>query len=112
MTKELVLNSAKQLVQVAPVYAVEYQEKMDALVEVMNRQMASRLDVMAMVGENNLDMMKDNHANHARFMGSVFESFNPEVLTDTVLWVFRAYRSRNFSSTYWVCWLNSECLKK
>jgi len=52
-------------------------------------------------------MMKDNHANHARFLESIFHEHSPEVLVDTIIWVFRAYRSRNFSSTYWAAQLNT-----
>ncbi|MDK2977747.1 MAG: hypothetical protein PWP52_461 [Bacteroidales bacterium] len=76
--------------------------------------MLSHPDINDLVGEDNLDMMKDNHANHVRFMVSIFKNFDPEVLTDTVLWVFRAYRSRRFHSNYWAAQLNSwiEILKK
>ena len=73
----------------------------------MNKKMIERLDIKELVGENNIDMMKDNHANHARFLESIFYDYSPDVLVDTVLWVFRAYRSRNFSSTYWAAQLNS-----
>ncbi len=69
--------------------------------------MLKRPDIKELVGEANLEMMKDNHSNHARFMESVFINYDPpEVLVDTVLWVFRAYRSRNFSSIYWAAQLN------
>ena len=76
--------------------------------------MEDRPDILDLVGVNNVSMMKDNHANHARFMESIFHQRSPEVLTDTVLWVFRAYRSHNFSSTYWAAQLNTwiEILKQ
>ncbi len=51
--------------------------------------------------------MKDNHANHVRFIASILRNHNPEILVDTVLWVFRAYRSRGFSSNYWAAQLNT-----
>jgi len=69
--------------------------------------MESRADLLEMVGDGNVNMMKDNHANHARFMESIFVQHSSEILVDTVLWVFRAYRSRNFSSTYWAAQLNA-----
>ncbi|HOO85572.1 MAG TPA: hypothetical protein PLS94_13460 [Prolixibacteraceae bacterium] len=69
--------------------------------------MLARPDVLTMVGESNIEMMKDNHANHARFLESIFKKHQPEVLVDTVLWVFRAYRSRSFASTYWAAQLNT-----
>lgn len=106
MTKEELLRSATKLKQPGKKASGEFSNLLEALVENMNSYMAARKDIKELVGENNLDMMKDNHANHARFMESVFINFQPEVLVDTVLWVFRAYRSRNFSSTYWAAQLN------
>jgi hypothetical protein len=34
-------------------------------------------------------------------MVSLFGDYHPEVLVETVLWVFRAYRSHGFKLTYW-----------
>ncbi|WP_347838323.1 hypothetical protein [uncultured Draconibacterium sp.] len=107
MNKEELIRTATKLKQVGEKQAAEYSEKREALVEIINQQMCSRPDLIAMVGEKNVEMMKDNHANHARFLESIFYENNPRVLVDTVLWVFRAYRSRNFSSTYWAAQLNT-----
>jgi hypothetical protein len=107
MERNDLINSAKKLQQVGVKAAEEFGAKTDLLVNLMNRKMESRPDLLDLVGVNNVDMMKDNHANHVRFMESIFHQHSPEVLTDTVLWVFRAYRSRNFSSTYWAAQLNS-----
>lgn len=107
MSKEELLKTANLLPQVNVEMAAEYTSKRESLVEAMNALMLERADVVAMVGENNIDMMKDNHSNHARFLESIFYKHNADVLLDTVLWVFRAYRSRNFSSTYWSAQLNS-----
>jgi hypothetical protein len=107
MNKEHLLRTAGQLQQVSPKSVEEFSSKRDHLVNLMNQAMLARPDLLAMVGEGNTDMMKDNHANHARFLESIFKQHQPEVLVDTVLWVFRAYRSRNFASTYWAAQLNT-----
>lgn len=107
MSKNELIKTAKKLKQLDEKLATEFSEKRDLLVELMNTKMLSRTDIVQMVGEDNLEMMKDNHANHARFMESVFFAYNPEIIVDTVLWVFRAYRSRNFGSTYWAAQLNT-----
>lgn len=73
----------------------------------MNDIFLSRTDLSALIGDNNIDMMKDNHANHARFIASILKHHDPEVLVETILWVFRAYRSHGFSSNYWAAQLNS-----
>jgi hypothetical protein len=107
MSKEILLGTAKKLRQPESTSKKEFSDKLDLMVDNMNEIMLSRSDIKGLVGEDNLEMMKDNHANHARFMESVFENYVPEVLVDTVLWVFRAYRSRNFNSTYWSAQLNT-----
>lgn len=106
MNKNYLLTSAKKLQQVSRESAETYSKTRDLLVSRMNEKMEKRPDILELVGTKNIDMMKDNHANHARFMESIFHQHAPEVLVDTVLWVFRAYRSRDFSPTYWSAQLN------
>ena len=107
MNRADLIKTAKKLKQVDEKYAAEYSTKMELLVGKMNAIMEARPDIVEMVGKNNINMMKDNHANHARFLESIFCQHSPETLVDTVLWVFRAYISRNFSSTYWAAQLNT-----
>lgn len=107
MDRDDLIKTAEKLKQVSLKSAAEYNSKMDALVALMNQKMENRPDLLDMVGAGNVEMMKDNHANHARFLESIFKQHSPEILTDTVLWVFRAYRSRNFRSTYWAAQLNT-----
>ncbi len=111
----LYLNkTAKYLKPVSEKVYNEYISKQEKLVNLMNQKMLNREDIGELVGKNNLEMMKDNHANHARFMASIFKKFEPQVLVDTVLWVFRAYRSRKFHSSYWAAQLSNwiEILKQ
>jgi hypothetical protein len=54
-----------------------------------------------LIGPGNLAMMRDNSRNFCRFMGAMFHAYEPEVLAQTALWVFRAYRSHGFRTTYW-----------
>ncbi|HKK81757.1 MAG TPA: hypothetical protein VJ909_05885 [Prolixibacteraceae bacterium] len=107
MNKNLLLKSARELTQPSADSTKEFSDKLNKLVDLMDNAMLKRPDINELVGEKNIDMMKDNHSNHARFMESVFVNYEPEVMVDTVLWVFRAYRSRNFSSTYWAAQLNT-----
>lgn len=106
MTREYLLKTAKELTPVGQPAATEYTNKAERLVARINERMLERDDVHALVGADNIEMMKDNHANHVRFIGSMLRQFNAEVLVATVLWVFRAYRSRGFSDTYWAAQLN------
>ena len=107
MERNDLIKTAEKLQQVNEKLVQEYESKRDHLVDLINQKMLARPDVLELVGANNLEMMKDNHANHARFMESVFTNHSPEILVDTILWVFRAYRSRKFASTYWAAQLNT-----
>ncbi len=107
MNRTDLIKTAIKLKQVDAKYAKEFSTKMEVLVGKMNTVMEARPDLAEMVGKNNVAMMKDNHANHARFLESIFYQHSPEILVDTVLWVFRAYIARNFSSTYWAAQLNT-----
>jgi hypothetical protein len=114
MDKNILFETASRLKQVSNKAADEYLLKTEYLVNLMNTKMQNREDIEDLVGKRNLDMMKDNHANHARFIGSILKNKNADVLVETILWVFRAYRSHGFHTNYWAAQLNSwiEILKK
>lgn len=107
MIKSKLINTAKQLKQVEKFAYDEFEKNSELLLSKINDKMLNRKDLHSLIGSENIDMMKDNHANHLRFIASVFNSYNPEVLVDTVLWVFRAYQTHGFSSNYWAAQLNS-----
>jgi len=107
MEKNKLLQTASQLKQVSEQAMNEYCIKTNRFVDLMNTKMQARENIIELVGIKNISMMKDNHANHARFIGSILKSFNAEVLVETILWVFRAYRSHGFQTNYWAAQLNS-----
>lgn len=106
MTRDFLLESARKIAPAGEPAAREYMDKADRLVSRMNERMLARADLQELVGADNIEMMKDNHGNHLRFIGSMLHHFNADVLVETVLWVFRAYRSRGFSDAYWAAQLN------
>lgn len=114
MDKNHLLETAQALKQVKRETAEEYSRKSDELISQINKRMLERAEIKNLVGEDNLSMMKDNHANHVRFIASILKHYNPEVFIDTILWVFRAYRSHGFSTNYWASQLNTwiEILKE
>ena len=107
MDKNFLLATAQQLNQVSTKASDEYIHKAEQLIAKMNVLMMERTDIENLVGKNNISMMKDNHANHVRFIASILKNHNPDVLLDTVLWVFRAYRSHGFTTNYWAAQLNT-----
>ena len=101
MNRQHLLESASRLVQPDHAHAAEFVSKADRLAAELNRRMLARTDVEKLIGPGNEMMMQDNSRNFTRFMGALFNSYKPEVLVDTALWVFRAYRSHGFQTTYW-----------
>ncbi len=114
MDKKYLIDIASKLNNVKQSSISEYQDKIDLLVGKMNTFMLGRTDINELIGEGGEAMMKDNHMNHARFIASILANFNPEVLVETVLWVFRSYRSHGFTTNYWSAQLNAwiESLKE
>jgi hypothetical protein len=101
MTKEELLATARELEQPPRDVADEFGAKRERLAAEGNRRMGARRDLQRLVGSGNEAMAEDNNRNFARFMESIFHHYEPEVLLETVLWVFRAYRFHGFQTTYW-----------
>jgi hypothetical protein len=101
ITKEGLLATAGKLKQPPRETVDEFGAKRERLAAEGNRLMGARSDLERLVGAGNETMAEDNNRNFARFMESIFHHYQPEVLVETVLWVFRAYRSHGFQTTYW-----------
>ncbi|MEI6186266.1 MAG: hypothetical protein WCP43_03585 [Dehalococcoidia bacterium] len=101
MNLQHLLQTAKELRQPSAPAGAEFEASRDGLAEELNRRMSVRPDMEKLIGSGNLAMMQDNSRNFCRFMSSMFLAYEPEVLAETALWVFRAYRSHGFKTTYW-----------
>ena len=99
--KENLLESAKKLNRPPLDYAEEFNQKKDKLAAELSKRMSSREDIERLVGTGNASMMEDNSRNLSRFMGSLFMGYNPEVFVETMIWVFRSYRSHGFQLAFW-----------
>ena len=107
MNKKALLASARELKQPPPEVAQEFARKRDQLASMGNQWMSERPDLDRLVGEGNKLMAENNNRNFARFMESLFHHYQPEVLVETVLWVFRTYRAHGFTLAYWPANLDS-----
>lgn len=107
MTVDDLVNEAGTLRQPSEQALREFAEKRERLVALFNERFSARPDLFDLIGERNKLMMEDNHRNHARFMESIFRHHSPKVLTETILWVFRAYRAHGFRLAYWPAQLDS-----
>ncbi len=114
MTKEELVTTADRVSRPSAEAVREYEEKREWMAAELTRIMNRRPDLVDLIGDGNQEMMKDNHNNHARFISSLMGDFDPQVLVETVIWVFRAYRSHGFRLTYWPAQLDTwvDVLKK
>lgn len=78
----------------------EYRQKTDQMTGLIDTELASRPDIMELLGNNALQVMYDNHRHHALFMATVFGVGGYELLARTVPWVYRSYHSHGFSYDY------------
>lgn len=107
MEKKALIKTAAELKQPSAEAVSEFSNMADKMASILNDILSKRTDIVQLVGEGNLEMMYDNHRNHLRFMVSLFQDYDPTVFTETVLWVFRAYRSHGFKLTYWPAQLDN-----
>ena len=97
MNMQYLLETANQLRQPSVPAAAEFEASRDGLAEELNCRMSARPDIERLVGSGNLAMMQDNSRNFCRFMSTMFRAYEPNVLAQTALWVFRAYQFRTAS---------------
>lgn len=98
MFQEL-LSAARELPQVSQSAIDEYAHNRAVLVARVNARMEAH-PAVASLTDGSILVMRDNHANHALFMETVFRMNSPETLARTVPWVYRAYRNHGFSYEY------------
>jgi hypothetical protein len=104
--KEQIMKTAAELIQPSGDVARAFSQKRDQFAAKGNQLMGERPDLEKLTGKGNRQMAEDNNRNFARFMESMFLNYDSNVLVETVLWVFRAYRAHGFQSTYWAANLN------
>jgi methanogenic corrinoid protein MtbC1 len=116
MTLDSLVEDAGALALVPAAAAAEYDARRDAMAARVNAEFALRRDTQALIGGGPLEVMHENHANHAAFMATVFALGQQELLARTLPWVYRAYRGRGFSYDYFpielAAWVRAveECL--
>lgn len=101
MNIEELIKSAAKLNKIKTPALNEFIKKRELILAEGNRLMSEKEDLVSLIGENNLDVMIDNNSNHIRFMISIFTHHEPRKFVETILWVFRTYRSRGFNLLYW-----------
>jgi len=100
---------AATIPQADAVAARIYSEHGDLLASMVSENLGERDDLDELIGTGNAEIMADNHRKHALFVASMLHHFRPELFVETLLWVFRTYRARGFTTAYWRVQLDAWC---
>ncbi len=71
-----------------------------SLLEEVNKEMHKLDNIHALIGNNPLSMMENNHKNHIEFMNSIIKYKQKELFIHTLPWVYKAYGSNGFDYDY------------
>jgi len=85
----------------------EYEKKSEVLIEYVNDKLSQRDNLDDLIGSNSLNVMYDNHKNHAAFMINAFKINDYRFLFSTIIWVYSTYKNHNFSYNYFLVELNA-----
>lgn len=96
----LIEQFTQVLAEVDTAAADAYATNLVLLVHYVNQEMSQRPDIRHLLGPNPLDVMYDNHMNHAEFMLTQFRLQGATTLVHTLLWVFYSYTRRGFATDY------------
>lgn len=99
---EKIIAEAKELPAVSFEAAKKYSEKKEILIAQVNEELKKDPLINQILGKGTLELMFENHANHANFMANVFRFNQFELLVKTIPWVYRSYKARGFSYDYFL----------
>ena len=80
--------------------SLEYSRLRGALEELVNNRVSSLPHINKIVPHRLRSVMLDNHRNHVNFMANVFTFNQPDMLLQTIPWVYRTYHDHGFSYDY------------
>lgn len=94
------IDQAQQLPQISAPALKAYHLHSPELCAAVNSALSKRDNIHALIGNNPLEVMYENHSHHAAFMTSVFSTANYELLARTLPWTYQVYSSRGFLFDY------------
>lgn len=95
------INESELLSKIPPAAAKAFDARKGLLVERVNQALAGQSDLKNLIGNlNAVEMMHDNHRNHAMFLTTVLYLSAFRLLASVIPWVYRTYRNYGFSFDY------------
>ena len=99
--KKQLVHEAAGLPLPDPEATPAFKEIAPALTRRMEAEFFARPDVPELIGPDNREMVRNNHANHVRYLASLLTAFDPASFVEIVHWVYRTYRAHGVSTQYW-----------
>ncbi|PKL38623.1 MAG: hypothetical protein CVV41_22485 [Candidatus Riflebacteria bacterium HGW-Riflebacteria-1] len=88
--------------------AEAYDSRKGLLAERVNQSLLARPDLAQIIGSTDaIELMQDNHRNHALFLTTVLHLNAFRLLASVVPWVYRTYHQHGFSFSYFPVALNA-----
>ena len=88
---EWIFEQAERIEPVSAQAAAHYAAKQAELVIREDELLMSVPNLSEIIGSHTLEVMFDNHRNHARFMANVFRFNHYRLMARIVVWVYRSY---------------------
>ena len=95
-----ILASCHELSKIPPEAAEAFVQSKNRLLDNVNSQLVANPKIRELTGRNPLDLMRNNHKNHAMLMSAVLRLNSFDLLARTLPWVYRTYHARGFSYEY------------
>lgn len=102
-----IIEDASNLPVVPSHAAKAYLDNTPLLKKKVDNHLTEHPQINQLIGSNPLQVMYDNHSNHAAFMATIFSITNYELLAKTIPWVYKTYSSHGFSHDYFPEVLNA-----
>lgn len=100
MTLSELIQEAVALPRVPQSSISAYQASISEITEQVNECLTKNESIRDLIGQNPLQVMYDNHRNHAALMTTIFALGLNDLLAKTIPWVYRAYSAHHFSADY------------
>lgn len=100
MQNSLVTQFRNSLADIAEETIQSYEQALPTLIDTVNMAMQKREDLSDLIGPNPVELMFENHANHAHFMLTQLRLKSAKVLLEGIFWAYHTYTNRGFSPNY------------
>lgn len=101
MTKEKIIQEMGNLAIPSNTAISEYKKQLPAMLIFIKERFVALPDMNAIIGNNTLELLEENHQNHSNFIISLWKNYTTRAFFDTLKWVLNVYTSRGFNIRYW-----------